>query len=60
MECVECLYFDSIADRCVLNGDCVYEDEEEISYVPTMDDCDNCFFCVKGHCEKIGACRYNK
>ena len=27
MECVECLYFDSISERCTLRDNCVYDEE---------------------------------
>lgn len=59
MECIECLYFDSIAEHCVLHGNCAYEDTEELDYEPSQDDCDNCFFRINDHCEKIGGCRFS-
>ena len=27
MECVECLYFDNISERCTLRDNCVYDEE---------------------------------
>ena len=50
MECVECLYFDNISERCIFRGECAYEEEA---------DCENCFFFVNGQCERVGGCRYD-
>lgn len=44
------MYFDSIAYRCALRGECAYEESEDI------EDCVNCTFSTKGRCEKIGSC----
>lgn len=27
MECTECIYFDLIADRCVLHDECAYDND---------------------------------
>lgn len=48
MECVECIYFDSIADRCVLRGECAFEESEETE---DIEDCVNCTLSTKGRCE---------
>ena len=50
MECVECIYFDSIADRCALRGECAYEESEDI------EDCGNYTLSTQWRCEKIGSC----
>lgn len=50
MQCEECMYFDSICERCSLRGNCAYEDDQ---------DCENCFFSVNGECQRVGGCRHD-